>query len=96
MGLEHKPSPPKRPKCNSYHPVMVCNHSTEQDETIYIRNKAAMQRIKSADQESKTAQFLMKETLTLRHTWIQKHFPVVREILTEFPLLKCYANVSGN
>ena len=96
MGLDIKPSPPKCPKCNSYHPVMLPSHSTEQDETVYTRNKLAMQQIKHSDQESKTAQFLLKEALILCHTWIEKHFPVVREILSEFPLLKCNSNVRGS
>jgi len=95
MGLEIKPSPPKCQKSNSYHPVLMCSSSTEQDKTVYQCNKMAMHRIKYTDQATKTAQFLMKETPLLRHKWIEEYFPIVSEILSEFPLLKCYSNVSS-
>ena len=41
-GTRIKPPPPKRPKCNSYHPVMIPDNSTQQDETVYTWNKVAM------------------------------------------------------
>lgn len=53
-----------------------------------------MKKMKPAERSSKTAQFLMRETLPLRQKWIQEDLPVVKEILTEFPLLESYINVS--
>ena len=52
--------------------------------------------MKTGKRSSKTAQFLMKETLLLRQKWIQEELPIVEEILTEFPSLENYVNVSIN
>ena len=50
-----------------------------------------MQRIQRTDQ----GEIFDGDTIVLHHThtWIQKHFSIVTEILSEFPLLKCYPNV---
>ena len=53
-----------------------------------------MKKMKPPERSSRTAQFLMRETLPLRQKWIQGDLPVVKEILTEFPLLESYINVS--
>lgn len=53
-----------------------------------------MKNMKPPERSNRTAQFLMKETLPLRQKWIQEDLPVVKEILTEFPLLENYTNVS--
>ena len=53
-----------------------------------------MKKMKQSEKSSRTAQFLMRETLPLRQKWTQEELPVVREILSEFPLLETYINVS--
>ena len=72
MGLEIKSDkPPKRPKIeatNNHHNVTISlsTTSSDQDKSIYNRNKAAMKRLKQQERSSKTALFLMGETLPLR------------------------------
>ena len=56
--------------------------------------KVTMKNMKPLERSSKTAQFLMRETLLLRQKWIQEDLPVVKEILTEFTLLENYTSVS--
>ena len=97
MGLEVKSSKAaKRPKTANHHNTVVSLSSTssDQDKSIYERNKATMKKMKPPERSNKTAQFLMRETLPLRQKWIQEDLPVVKEVLTEFPLLKNYINVS--
>ena len=97
MGLEIKSKPPKRPKTsNDHHNIKIPSTSSynDQDKSIYERNKTTMKNMKPPERSSKTGQFLMKETLPLRQQWIQEDFPIVKEILTEFPLLESYTNVS--
>ena len=101
MGLEVKTSrPAKRPKMmNHHHTTTFLNQSfssSEQDKIVYERNKTAMKKMKASERSSKTAQFLMKETLPLRQKWIQDDLPIVKEIISEFPLLENYINVSMN
>ena len=98
MGLKVSDSkPPKRLKKdtgNHYVCIDLSVSSTDQDKTIFERNKMAIKKVKSTDETSQTARFLMKETLALRHKWIKEEFPIVKEILREFPLLQNYIHVS--
>lgn len=95
MGLSDS-KPPKRQKKDTgsgshYVRLDLSTSSTDQDNKIFDRNKASIKKI--TDQKSQTAKILMKETLPLRHQWIKEEFPVVRQILLEFPLLKNYMHV---
>ena len=97
MGLEVKSSkPPKRLKTANHHNTMflLSSTSSDQDKSIYKRKKVTMKNMKPPERSSKTAQFLMRETLLLRQKWIQEDLPVVKEILTEFTLLENYTTVS--
>ena len=101
MGLEIKSEcskPPKRAKTTigNHHNTMIhlTLTSSDQDKSIYERNKATMKKMKSSERSSRTALFLMRETLPLRQKWIQEDLAVVKEILSEFPLLESYINVS--
>ena len=98
MGLKVSDSkPPKRLKKdtgNHYVCIDLSVSSTDQDKTIFERNKMAIKKVKSTDETSQTARFLMKETLALCHKWIKEEFPIVKEILREFPLLQNYIHVS--
>ena len=96
MGLEVPDSKlPKRPKKETRHICLdLSTTSTDQDKIIFDRNKMALKNINASDATSTTAKFLMKETLPLRHKWIKEEFPVVKEILGEFPLLQNYIHVS--
>ena len=57
-----------------------------------------MKNMKPPERSSKTAQFLMRETLPLRQKWIQEDLPVVKAYssLTEFTLLENYTTVSAH
>ena len=97
MGLQVSDSkPPKRLKKETTHHVCLdlSTSSTDQDSSIFERNKVALKRINASDVSSTTAKFLMKETLAMHHQWIKEEFPVVKEILSEFPLLQNYMHVS--
>ena len=98
LGLEVKTSkPPKRCKTinNLHHATALLSQSlpNTQDMGKYKRNIQAMKKMKPSETSSKTAQFLMKETIQLRQKWIQENLPIVKDIITEFPLLKSYTNV---
>lgn len=96
MGLQVSNSKPsKRPKTGTHHVCLdLSASSSDQDNTIFERNKLALKKIKGPDESSSTAKFLMKETLALRHQWIKQELPIVKEILNEFPLLQNYMHVS--
>ena len=99
MGLEIKTSKPaKRLKTTNHHHITISLSQglsvNEQDKTVYERNKEAMKKMKTSERSSKSAQFLMKETLSSRQKWIQEDLPIVKDIISEFPLLESYTNVS--
>ena len=97
MGLKVSDSkPPKRQKKdtglgNHYVCLDLSTSSTDQDKKIFETNKASI--TKTTDETSQTAKILMKETLALRHQWIKEEFPIVKQILIEFPLLRNYIHV---
>jgi len=69
MGLEVKSSKPaKRPKTTNHRSSIISLSltSSDQDKSIYEQNKATMKKMKPAERSSRTAQFLMRETLPLR------------------------------
>ena len=69
MGLQVSDSKPSKHLKKEIHHVCLnlSTSSTDQDKSIFERNKMALKKIKSMDGSSSTAKFLMKETLALCH-----------------------------